>query len=109
MGVAVVARVAGDFAMAFEVAVVDGKHHLHHLARGLLWLFVVFVESVSDVAVLALDPQGGGDELHGWNELVGGDRLQDLDVFEGLLGGLRRRWDWRALRHGERGEERSSG
>ena len=76
--------------MAFEIVFVDGEHHLHHFAGGDFRLLVVFVEIetffAADVAVLALDAERGGDELHGGKYLVGGNAFQDFDVLELLFG-----------------------
>src|ERR1700756_3872855 len=55
MGTPAMTGVAGYFAMAIEIILVDGEHHLHHFSRGLLWLLVVFVESILNVAELALN------------------------------------------------------
>ena len=76
--------------MAFEVVFVDGKHHGHHFARGLLGLLVVFFEGALDVAELALHAQRCGDELHGGHQLVGRNILEDLNilVLVGRLFGL---------------------
>jgi len=96
-----VARVARHFTMTFEIPLVDGKHHLHHLARGLFWLFVVLIKCASHMTVFALNAKRGGDELHGRNELVRRDPLQYLDILESLIGRLSRRRAGSALSKGE--------
>src|SRR5215469_9026646 len=40
------AAVAGDFAMAVEVVLIDRTHHSHHLPCGLLGFLVVLVEMI---------------------------------------------------------------
>ena len=50
--------------MAFEIVLVDGKHHSHHFAGGLFREFVVFIHRSANVAVVALDAERRGDELH---------------------------------------------
>jgi hypothetical protein len=85
-----VAGVAGDYFLSFEIVFIDGVHHFDHFARGKLGLLVVFVEdhlaAVADVAVFAVNAEGGGDELHSGENLFGRDAFEDLDVFELLLG-----------------------
>src|SRR5579862_7612760 len=83
---AAVAGVAGDFDFVFEVGLVNNEFHFDHFAGDLLFFFVVLVPGVFDVAKLAVDAECAGDELHGGNQLVGGDVFEDLNVFE-LLGG----------------------
>jgi hypothetical protein len=82
----------------FEVFVVDGDHHLHHLACSLLGLLVVLLEGSRHVTEIALNSQRGGDELHGGDELLGGIAFQDLDVLVGLVGGFGRGSGLRASR-----------
>ena len=79
------AGVAGHLAMSVEAVSVDGEHHLHHFARSLLRLFVVFLESILDVTEIALDSERCRDELHGGKDLVRRDALQHLYVLELLL------------------------
>jgi hypothetical protein len=65
---AAVTGVAGDLTLAVKIVLVDGEHHLHHLASGFLLLLVVLVELklalVFDVAEVAVHAERGGDELH---------------------------------------------
>ena len=83
------ASVTTNRALTVEAAFVQVKHHLDHAtSRKLGWL-VVFIEAVGDMAVAATDAERARDEGHGWVELRGGQCLEDLDVFEFLLGGLR--------------------
>src|SRR5712692_7660628 len=105
MRISAVARVAGHCAMILEGAFVDGEHHLHHLARGLFGLLVVLLKRALHVAVFALNPKRGGDELHRRDELVCWNPFQDLDVLEGLIGRFRRRWRGPILSTSERGQE----
>ena len=72
---AAMAGVAGNFAMALEVLLVDGHHHADHLARREFRLLVVFLKSASEVTVFAFDAQRRGDELHRRNDLIGRDSL----------------------------------
>src|ERR1700686_1209153 len=98
---AAVAGVAGDFNFVLELGFVDGKLHFNHFSRGLFFFFVVLVHGVLDVAKLAVDTERAADELHGGNELVGGDVFEDLNVFE-LLGGGFWRGGWFLGESGER-------
>src|ERR1700676_5767046 len=67
IGAASVTGITSDFAMSLKVVLIDGEHHLHHLARCLLWLLVVLFERAFHVAELALHAQGRRDELHSGN------------------------------------------
>src|SRR5260221_14083995 len=82
------AGVAGDLDFVLEMGFVDSEFHLNHFSRGLLFFFVVFVPVVFDVAELALDAPGAGNELHGGDKLVGGPVFKEMRVFELLGGGL---------------------
>jgi hypothetical protein len=81
------AGVAGDFAMAFEVLLVDVHHHFNHGASNLFGFLVVFVEGVFDVAVFTFNAERSGDELHSGDELFGWNVFHDLNVLEFLSGG----------------------
>ena len=48
--------VASDLTFALEMVLVDGKHHLHHLAGGLLFFLVVLIKLMFNVAKVALTP-----------------------------------------------------
>src|SRR5215472_4386938 len=63
--------VAGNFAMALEVLLVDGHHHSDHLARRQFRLLVVFFKSASHVTVFAFDAERSSDELHRRDNLIG--------------------------------------
>jgi uncharacterized membrane protein YidH (DUF202 family) len=89
MLIAAVAGIARDLAMSLKIIFIDGKHHLHHLARGLLGLFIVFVESVMHVAELALHSQRSRNELHRRDYLLCRNAFEFLDVLELLFGFLR--------------------
>jgi len=54
---AAVTGVTGDFPPGIKVCPVDGSHHLHHLAGGLLSLLVVLVERSLHVAKAAFHAQ----------------------------------------------------
>lgn len=94
------AGVAGDFAMALEIILVQREHHFHHVARDLLGFLVVLFEVTFDVAEATFDAERRGDELHRGNQLPGRNTFKDFDIFVHLLGGfcgftgrgLRRRW-----------------
>ena len=89
MGRAAVAGVASDLAMPFEALFIDGEHHGHHLASNHLGLLVIFLGCTLDMAEVALYAERCGDELHGRNQFVRGQSLEDLDVllwFEWLSG-----------------------
>ncbi len=64
------AGVAGYLTSTVEIRLIDRKHHLHHLASGLLGFLVIFLEGIQDMTKFAFDSQGGRDEFHGWNELI---------------------------------------
>src|SRR5581483_2487727 len=72
--------------MSVEIILIDGEHHAHHLARGLLRLFVIFLEGIFQMAEIALHPQGRGYKLHRGNDLVRGNSLEHLNVLVNLLG-----------------------
>ena len=75
-------RITTDPALPIEILLVDGEHHLHHFSRGLFGLLVILLESVMNVAELALDSERSGDELHGRKQIVGGNVLQYLHILE---------------------------
>src|SRR5215472_12726071 len=82
------ARIAGDREMAFKVVLVDGLHHPDHFSGGFLGFLVVFIESAFYVTKLALDAERRRDELHGGDQLIGGEPFEHLDVLEGLVRSL---------------------
>src|SRR5579864_1330702 len=92
-----VTRVARHFPMTIEVIFIDREHHAYHLARGLLRFLVILFKSAFQMTEIALDAQRGGDELHGWHELVGGNSSEYLDVLVNLLGSLKIRSTRRTL------------
>jgi hypothetical protein len=49
--------------MPVEIVRIDGEHHLHHFARGLLRLLVVFLKCALHMAEIALNSQRCRDEL----------------------------------------------
>ena len=86
LDVAAMAGIAGHGTMTLEVVLVDGKHHFHHFARGLLVFLVVLFERILHVAELAFHAQRSCNELHGGKDLVRGNSLQNFDVLELFLG-----------------------
>src|SRR5579862_2815472 len=89
MNVATVAGIACNFTMAVKIIRVNGEHHPHHFPRSLLGLFVVFLKRALYVAELALHAQRCRDELHGGNQLIGGNALEHLNILVLLLGRFR--------------------
>ena len=83
------ARVAAHHLLSFEVLLVDGDHHRHHLPGSLFLVLIVLIECALDVAEIAFHAQRVGDELHGRNQLVGWNVFEHLDVLERLDRGLR--------------------
>ena len=96
---ATVAGITSDFALAFKRFLVGREHHLHHLSGSDFLILVVFLERVLDVAELAFDSQGRGDELHRRYHLICRNPLQHLNVLENLLGHFRS-LRWSGLRRG---------
>jgi hypothetical protein len=82
------ASIAGHLAMIVEVLLINRGHHLHHLARHLLGLFVILIEMIFNMAETALHSERSGDELHRGNELVSRDSLEHLNILESLFSGL---------------------
>src|SRR4029077_10046306 len=80
-----VTRVAGYFSMTIKAIFINSEHHSHHLARGLLGFLVVVFKGAFQMTEIALHAQRGGDELHGWNELVRWNSFEYLDVLVNLL------------------------
>ncbi len=92
---------------AAEVALIDGLHHRHHLARPFLKRRVrgpIHGHGAgSDVTLRAVVTERGGHHAHGPQEVVDSDSLKHLDVFELLL--RHERFPrccshWMALMHG---------
>ena len=44
------AGVAGHLAVALEIFLIDGEHHLHHLPRNVLGLLLIFIERALNMA-----------------------------------------------------------
>ena len=88
VGRAAMAGVAGDFAMALEIILVQREHHFHHVARDLLGFLVVLFEVTFDVAEATFDAERRGDELHRGNQLPGRNAFKDFDIFVHLVGGF---------------------
>jgi len=51
------ASVTGDFTLALKIVLVDGHHHLHHLARNLFGLLVILIEVILHMTERALHSQ----------------------------------------------------
>src|SRR5271156_3692758 len=91
IGTATVAGVASHLAMALEVLLINGEHHLHHFPRHQLRLLVVLLERALHMTKLALHAERSGNELHRRNQLIRRNPLEGPDVLELLLCLLRRR------------------
>ena len=92
--IAVVARITRHCPNTFELVFVDGGHHLHHRARDSLQLRVVgelvpSVDAFGDVAIDAVQTQGGGKHSHRVHEFIDRNAFQKLDVLENLFCHLR--------------------
>src|SRR5262249_338365 len=99
------ARITSHLPMAVEIRLVYGKHHLHHLSRNLLRLFVILLESALDVTEIALHTERSRNELHRWDELISRNTLQHLNVLELLLSRLWRVCpEWACLDCNESGQ-----
>src|SRR5207237_2176624 len=88
--IAMVARIAGYGPDALEIVLINGVHHIHHAARGLLqWrvqgVLVPAVGVVRSVAMRAVQTCGRGEHTHRVHELVDGDSFKNLNVFEDFL------------------------
>ncbi len=87
---AAMAGVAGDLGLAAEVGLIDGPHHENHFAGGLLEGRIVgisrpVVVGRFDVAIGAVQAEGGGKEAHRAHEFVHGNSFEHLDILEDLL------------------------
>lgn len=74
------AGVASHPLLTFELCCVDFLHHAHHSARGLFLRFVVLLECVFYMAILAMNSQRRSDELHRWQQQVGRRVVQYFQV-----------------------------
>ena len=54
MSAAAMAGIASHLTLTVEVIFINSEHHLHHFARGLLWLLIVLLERALHVAELTL-------------------------------------------------------
>src|SRR5579871_4875730 len=89
------AGIARDLALTIEAVLVQREHHLHHLARPLLWLLVILIEGALYMTVFATHSERRRHELHRRNNLIGRGSLQHLYVLINLFSG---RWRLRRLR-----------
>src|SRR5437763_15244179 len=88
------AGVAGYFLLILKLCVVDFLYHAHHLPRSLLWSLVVLLKCVLDMAIIAMNSQRRGDELHEWQQQDGrcfGEHFQVLENLSALLVSASRR------------------
>jgi hypothetical protein len=67
--------------MPLKVSLIDGEHHLHHLARGLLVSLVVLFKGILHVAELAFHTERCCDELHGGKDLFCRNPLLSTWIF----------------------------
>ena len=77
---AVVAGVACHHLVPVEIGLIDGEHHAHHFARPPLRLLSVLVKVVLNMAEVAMHSKRGRDELHGRDQLVCRNVLENFDV-----------------------------
>ena len=101
------AGVAGYFLLIFELCVVDFLYHAHHLPRSLLWSLVVLLKCVLYMAIIAMNSQRRGDELHGWQQQVGRCVVEHFQVLENLSALFVRagRWPLRGTGNGKHKSE----
>ena len=88
--VAAMARVTGDGAHSAEVVLVDFVHHRHHPAgRYLQWRLVgkLFpgADAFRDMAVDAVQAEGGGKHSHRVHEFVYGNPFENIDFLENFF------------------------
>ncbi len=79
---AAMAGVASDFALAGKGRVIEGVHHLDHVASGALEDIVVAVKFPHIVAIRAADAKRDGDVFHRGMELGRRKILEHLDVLK---------------------------
>src|SRR5690348_4670542 len=82
--------VASHLALASEVGPIEGVHHQHHLARRLLLRRIVGIPLPATAACIAMTGgagliRGSCKKAHRFHELLHGDALEQLHVFENLI------------------------